>query len=80
MAGFRRAEQLLLLVFVVASTAVLAAGSLRPLSEADKESAKQLFVAKEDGSYGRYFSLPARPSAHFLVKFGAVFGFGCDGG
>ncbi|CAM6119352.1 unnamed protein product [Calypogeia fissa] len=53
MAGFRRrAVPQLLLVFLVVYNAVLAAGSLRPLSEADKESAKQLFISQEDGSYG----------------------------
>lgn len=42
----------LLLVLVVVCNALLAAESLHPLSETDKDSAKQLFVAREDGSYG----------------------------
>lgn len=75
--GLQNAGQvwIVLVAAVLYNAAVLAAGSssLHPLSDFSKESAKQLFTAKDDGSYGRYSAFSCIPdSGDDIVQVKAV--------
>ncbi|KAL2643098.1 hypothetical protein R1flu_010685 [Riccia fluitans] len=52
MMAFVNALVVKVLIFAVLCNAALARASLHPLSEAEKVAAKQLFVSRDDGSFG----------------------------
>jgi hypothetical protein len=75
--GLQNAGQvwIVLVAAVMYNAAVLAAGSssLHPLSDFSKESAKQLFISNDDGSYGRYIAFSCIPdSGDYIVQVKAI--------